>query len=420
MPGDLTLSPLEEERLAALARIKRIALGALALCLVVFVAARMAYDIHPAFGFLAAFAEAAAIGGLADWYAVVVLFRHPFGLKLPHTAIIPANQDRIGDNLGSFLRDNFLDEATVKRELKQIDFAYHVSQWLGDPERAQALSAFAVRLVPDVLDAIEETGFRDFAAHEITRQMQRTEVAPFATRLIDSFAHDGRYQGLLDEVFDALQKVMQDEAFLATIQKQVGRDLPTVLYVLQADSVIVKRIVKSAGALLDEIRKDPDHPLRDEFSDLFISYVERMKTSESFARRVERLKQDILARPELVSIADDAWDGLRRYVMRDQDKLGRELGTMLQGLARMLAREERLAGDINRGLRRVISALVTENRQAVSTFVSEQVKGWDFKQLVTLIEANVGRDLQFIRFNGMIVGGIAGLLLHAFDVAILP
>ncbi len=106
--------------------------------------------------------------------------------------------------------------------------------------------------------------------------------------------------------------------------------------------------------------------------------------------------------------------------MRDQEKLGRELGTMLQGLARMLAREERLANDINRGLRRVISAMVAENRQAVSTFVSEQVKGWDFRQLVTLIEANVGRDLQFIRFNGMIVGGLAGLLLHAFDVTILP
>ncbi len=295
-----------------------------------------------------------------------------------------------------------------------------MSRWLGDPERAQALSSFAVRLVPDVLDAIEETGFRDFAAREITRQMQRTEVAPIATRLIDSFAHDGRYQGLLDEVFDAMQKVMQDEAFLTTLQKQVGSELPTVLYVLQADTVIVKRIVKSAGSLLDDIRRDPDHLLRDEFSELFLGYVERMKTSQNFARRVERLKQDILARPELVSIADDAWDGLRRYVMRDQEKLGRELGTMLQGLARMLAREERLANDINRGLRRVISAMVAENRQAVSTFVSEQVKGWDFRQLVTLIEANVGRDLQFIRFNGMIVGGLAGLLLHAFDVTILP
>ena len=257
LAGELNLSPLEEQRLAALARIKRVAVGALVACLAIFVAARLAYDLHPAFGFLAAAAEAAAIGGLADWYAVVVLFRHPMGLKLPHTAIIPANQARIGDNLGSFLRDNFLDETTVKRELKEIDFADHVSRWLGDPERAQALSRFAVRLVPDVLDAIEETGFRDFAAREITRQMQRTEVAPLATRLIDSFAHDGRYQGLLDEVFDAMQKVMQDEAFLTTLQKQVGSELPTVLYVLQADTVIVKRIVKSAGSLLDDIRKTP-------------------------------------------------------------------------------------------------------------------------------------------------------------------
>ena len=422
----LDVSLEDQAKLDQLRRIKWLATGVLILCLATFLFARSLPELYPqwafALGFVAAFSEAAMIGGLADWYAVVVLFRHPLGLKIPHTAIIPANQTRIADNMGEFLERNFLSENVVREKLHEIDFAAHVTAWLSDPEKSTRLSNFAVKMIPDILDAIEDSGFKDFAAGRIAEQVQKTEIAPVAAKLIDSFVKDGRYQLLLDEIIDALDKVIHDEDTLKSIQKRVAEELPTVLYVLQADSVILKRIVKASGAMLADVKENPEHPLRQEFQDLFESYVERMKSSRRFARRVERFKKEMVERPEIASLADKIWDNLADYVSRDAARknsiLAKELSQMLVGLAQQLKKDERLCREINTGMVTTLSSVIDDKKSEVSLFVSDQVKSWDFRQLVTLIEANVGRDLQYIRFNGMLIGGCAGLVLHILDISI--
>ena len=420
----MDLSAQDEAKLAQLRRIKALATAALVACLLVFLASRWLSHSIPAFAPVAAFAEAATIGGLADWYAVVVLFRHPLGLPLPHTAIVPANQERIGDNLGAFLEANFLSEAVVAEKLEEIDFAGHMVAYLADRGHSHELAAFVTRLVPDVLDAIEESGFKDFAARRIARQVARTPVAPIAVGLIDSFARDGRFQDIFDDVIAAVERVLSDPRTRETIEKRVASELPTVLYVLQTEGVILRRILRSVAHILQEVRDDPEHPLREEFSELFIGYVEHMKTSKRFKRRIERFKAQLFESRELATLADGIWDNLGEYVERDarspEPQLTEQLTGMLVGLARQLERDARLRDEINRGLRRLLSRLVAEQKAQVSGFVASQVKGWDFRQLVTLIEANVGRDLQFIRFNGMIVGGLAGLVLWALEVSLLP
>lgn len=424
----IKLAPQEREKLAQLRRIKRLATGALITCFAVFLLARYLPAPFPQWagvlGFIAAFAEAATIGGLADWYAVVVLFRHPVGLKIPHTAIIPTNQERIADNLGQFLERNFLTKPVIREKLEDIDFSAHIIDWLGSRERSEQISKFAMRLIPDILAAIEDSGFRDFAAGKIAQQVQKTDIAPVTTNLIDSFVKDGRYQILLDEMIKGLRKILNDEESLKTIQKRVADELPTVLYVLQADTVILKRIVRASGALFNEISENPDHPMRREFQELFEDYVDRMKKSKRFANRVERFKQEILQRPEIASLADQIWENLGDYVARDAKRktpvLSSQLSSMLVDLARQLQMDQHLCRDINRGLTETLTVLVEDQKEEVAGFVASQVKSWNFKQLVTLIEANVGKDLQYIRFNGMLIGGIAGLILHAFDVALLP
>ena len=420
----LDLTPEDREKLAQLRRIKWLATGAVAACLVVFLVSRWLSHTIPAFAPVAAFAEAATIGGLADWYAVVVLFRHPLGLKLPHTAIVPANQERIADNLGRFLEDNFLSEAVVHEKLAEIDFAHHMVAYLADRAHSRELATFVTKLVPDVLEAIEESGFKTFAARRIADQVAKTPVAPVATQLIDSFAKDGRFQDIFDDVLAAIERILSDARTRETIEKRVASELPTVLYVLQTEGVILRRILKSVGQVLQEVRENPDHPLRDEFSDLFEGYVEQMKTSKRFARRLERLKTQLFESDEIATLADGIWDNLGEYVERDARSdapvLVEQLTGMLVGLARQLERDAHLRDEINEGLRRILAALVGGQKAQVSLFVSDQVKGWDFRQLVTLIEANVGRDLQFIRFNGMIVGGLAGLVLWALEVSLLP
>ena len=186
------MSSTDAEKLAALRRVKFAATATLAICIVLVLAARALRETHPAFGFVAAFAEAAAIGGLADWYAVVALFRRPLGLPIPHTAIIPSNQERIADNLGRFIEVNFLAPEPVARKLREVDFAALVSDWLADRERAEGLSRFAGRLVPQAVTAIEGSGLRDFIAKRVFDQVEKVQVAPFAAELLSAFTSSSR------------------------------------------------------------------------------------------------------------------------------------------------------------------------------------------------------------------------------------
>lgn len=179
----------DTEKLAILRRTKFLATAALALCVIVFAAAKSLQGRWPWLGFVAAFAEAATIGGLADWYAVVALFKRPLGLPIPHTAIIPSNQERIADNLGRFIEANFLAPEPVRRKLGEVDFAALVADWLSDRGKAEGLARFVARLVPKMLQAIEDTGLRDFATRRMLERIGKVEVAPLAAELLLSLIH---------------------------------------------------------------------------------------------------------------------------------------------------------------------------------------------------------------------------------------
>ncbi|MEL6751073.1 MAG: DUF445 family protein [Pseudomonadota bacterium] len=420
----MDLNSEDRAKLRQLRRVKMLATATLVACLLVFVVSKYLSHTIPAFAPVAAFAEAATIGGLADWYAVVVLFRHPLGLKIPHTAIIPANQERIGDNLGVFLERNFLTDAIVREKLAEVDFAHHMTTYLSDRTQSDELAQFVVRLLPDVLDAIESSGFKDQAARRIARQVAKVPVTPVAMDLIDTISKDKRFGDVFGDVLVAVERVLSDERTRETIEKRVAKELPTVLYVFQTEGVILKRILSSAAKILQEVRADPDHPTRAEFVELFEGYVERLKSSKRFQRRIERFKGDLLASPQLTTLADRIWDNLGEFIDKDAGSddpvLARQLAGILVGLANELEQNGHLRDEVNSGIRRMLLTLVAGQKSQVSAFVADQVKSWDFKQLVTLIEANVGRDLQFIRFNGMIVGGIAGLILYALEISLLP
>ncbi|TIV93012.1 MAG: DUF445 family protein, partial [Mesorhizobium sp.] len=188
-----------QAKLSALRRTKFTAAAALGLCILVFALAKSFEGSHPWLGFVAAFAEAATIGGLADWYAVVALFRRPLGLPIPHTAIIPENQHRIADNLGRFIEANFLAPEPVREKLAEVDFAALVADWLVDAERAAGLSRFVARLVPQTLTAVEQSGLRDFVTSRMLEQIEKVPLAPLAAELLSALTDDPRHQKLFDE-----------------------------------------------------------------------------------------------------------------------------------------------------------------------------------------------------------------------------
>lgn len=415
-----TTTALDQSDLASvqgLTRTKTVAGGVLVASLTILVIAKLLERHGPGFGFLAAFAEAATIGGLADWYAVVVLFRRPFGLPIPHTAIIPANHHRIAESLGSFIETYFLAPEPVGAKLRQVDFAAAASEWLSDPERSDGLARFILRLMPEALTAAEDSGLRDFVAGQLVYQIEAVELAPLASELLTTFTEDRRHQRLLDELLLAVNRLMTNPVALDVIRQKIRAELPTLLNLYRADRFLLKKIATSAFMFLEEVRADDNHPLRQEFDRFVASFIEKIASSPEYSAKLERFKRDLLADRRVAEFVLGMWVSFRRFLEQSARDPNSVLHAHLRGLlveaGHKLADDARLRAHINRGMVVVLESFIQDHKGGVSKFIADQVKAWDINQLVRLIEINVGRDLQFIRFNGAIVGGLAGLALYS-------
>jgi uncharacterized membrane-anchored protein YjiN (DUF445 family) len=412
-------APGDSVRAAELRRVKAVATLVLAGTLALFVVAKLLVHIHPLFGFVAAFAEAATIGGLADWYAVVALFKRPLGLPIPHTAIIQGNQHRIADKLGEFIELHFLEAGPVEAKLRQIDFGSFIADWLRDRKRSSDLARFTLRLLPEAVTATESSGLMTFITRRIATQLQSFDLAPLAASTLRAFVKEGRHQGLLDDLLRAVHEALTQAQTMAMVSAKIRAELPTLLKLYSADKYLVNKIMASATAFFEEVRGDPKHPFRGEFDSLVLSFVDRLGSDPSYAERIDALKRDLLARPELADLARRIWSNARSFL---QDSASGESQLLQQYLAAVfmkageaLAADSELRAEINQGLVAVLRSIIADQKSGVSSFISDQVKAWDMGQLISLIEINIGRDLQYIRFNGALIGGLAGLALYTAE-----
>lgn len=412
-------TPGDAERAAELRRVKALATLVLASTLALFVVTKWLLPVHPVFGFIAAFAEAATIGGLADWYAVVALFKRPLGLPIPHTAIIQSNQARIADKLGEFIQVHFLEAAPVEAKLNEIDFGSFVADWLRDRKRSDDLARFALRLLPEAVSATESSGLMTFIIRRMSSQLQAIDLAPLAAGTLRGFVAEGRHQILFDDLLRVMHETLNQPETMAMIREKVRAELPTLLRLYRADKFLVNKIVSSATAFFNEVRSDPKHPFRGEFDRMVLSFVDRLGTDQAYIDRIDGLKRDLLARPELADLARTVWANTRSFIERsasgETQVLQHHLAGMFVSAGEALAGDAELRGEINKGLVTVLRSFVADQKSGVSTFISDQVKAWDMAQLISLIEINIGRDLQYIRFNGSLIGGLAGLALYSVE-----
>jgi uncharacterized membrane-anchored protein YjiN (DUF445 family) len=412
-------APGDAQRAAELRRVKLLATSVLAATLVLFIAAKALLPVHPAFGFIAAFAEAATIGGLADWYAVVALFRRPLGLPIPHTAIIQGNQHRIADKLGEFIEVHFLEAAPIDAKLRQVDFASFIADWLGDEKRSADFARFILRLLPEALAASETSGLNSFIGSRILSQIQSVDLAPLAAGTLRTFVSEGRHRGFLDELLLAVHETLDRPETMEALRQKIRGELPTLLKLYRADSYLMKKIAASATAFFDDVRTNPDHPFRGEFDRLVLSFIDRLEGQPQFAERLDALKHDLLARPELGQLTQHLWSNVKDFVDRnaagESDLLQNHLTGLLVKAGNQLASDSELRAEINNGLVAVLRSFIADQKSGVSSFISDQVKAWDMGQLISLIEINIGRDLQYIRFNGSLIGGLAGLVLYTLE-----
>ncbi|RZN09442.1 DUF445 domain-containing protein [Bradyrhizobium genosp. SA-3] len=409
----------DAERAAELRRVKALATLVLASTLALFTVAKLLLNVHPVFGFIAAFAEAATIGGLADWYAVVALFKRPLGLPIPHTAIIQSNQARIADKLGEFIQVHFLEAGPVEAKLKEIDFGSFVADWLRDRKRSDDLARFALRLLPEAFSATESSGLMAFIIRRMSSQLQAINLAPLAAGTLRGFVAEGRHQILFDDLLRVMHDTLNQKETMAMIREKVRAELPTLLRLYRADKFLVNKIVASATAFFNEVRSDPKHPFRGEFDRMVLNFVDQLGTDRAYIDRIDGLKRDLLARPELADLARTVWANTRSFIERsasgETQVLQHHLAGMFVAAGEALAGDAELRGEINKGLVTVLRSVVADQKGGVSTFISDQVKAWNMTQLISLIEINIGRDLQYIRFNGSLIGGLAGLALYSVE-----
>jgi uncharacterized membrane-anchored protein YjiN (DUF445 family) len=349
----------------------------------------------------------------------VALFRRPLGLPIPHTAIIQSNQHRIADKLGEFIEVHFLEAAPVEAKLRQVDFASFIADWLSDRKRSEDLARFLLRLLPEAISASETSGLKTFITRRVMTQLQSINLAPLAAGTLRAFIAEGRHQGLLDDLLRAVHRALTQPDTMTAIRAKIRDELPTLLKLYRADAFLVKKIVASATAFFDDVRSDPNHPFRGEFDRMMLTFVDKLSSDPAYADRIDGLKRDLLARPELGDLTKNIWSNMRSFIERsaagETHVLQHHLANVFVEAGSALASDPEMRAEINQGLVAVLRSFIADQKSGVSSFISDQVKAWDMGQLITLIEINIGKDLQYIRFNGSLIGGLAGLALYTVE-----
>ena len=402
-----------------LRRMRWIATGLLVLMAATFLTARTLDHVHPAIGFVRAFAEAAMVGGLADWFAVTALFRHPLGLPIPHTAIIPRNKDRIGETLASFLRDNFLIPGVVARRMRQLDVAGAAGRWLASPAGTQGrLRKGASRLAADMLDAFDQQRLGGMVKTTIGQRLRALDVSPLLGQALTAAIAEGRHAPLLDGIIRWAAKILaaNEHMIRAIVHERAG----SVMRWTGLDETLANKIIDGLNTLLHDMAEDPGHPLRAKAEEGLVALAYDLQHDEKMRGRVEALKAEIIDNPAMQRWLDGIWEQARAAMLRiarDPDAvLTGQLGEALRQLGDTLQHDLLLRATINRFVRRTAVGMAADYGDGIVRLVSETVRGWDARTITRRLENAVGRDLQYIRVNGTLVGGLVGLIIHSVDV----
>ena len=412
-------SPIDDKD-EKLRRVKRLASGLLVLVAVIYVLATVLAARFPALHYLAATCEAAMVGAFADWFAVVALFRHPLGLPLPHTAIIPRNKARIAQNLGIFIQEKFLSAPALVAKIREFDPARQISSWLLAPRNAETLASYATRALSYGLSALDDERVRLFLHRTIGDTVRRIDIATLLGRLLDVLTENQRHHALLEEALAGFHDLLCRDETRAFLTREVGEQMPVLRWMrdyLHLDEKAANKILDVAIARLGEVRKDPDHELRHRFDRFVAAFIRRLKEDGSVRRKVEELRDEVLGNPAVADYLGGLWLELRAWLDADLAKRDSTLHARIAALAATLG--ERLDADpdirawINEQIVAAAPPLVEQHRASFGRFIERQINEWQDATLVGEMERNIGADLQYIRINGTLVGGAAGLAIYS-------
>jgi uncharacterized membrane-anchored protein YjiN (DUF445 family) len=401
----------------SLATMRLLATGLLAFMVLIFFIARASESQALWIGYVRAFAEAATVGALADWFAVTALFRHPLGLPIPHTAIIPRSKDRIGEGLGNFLESNFLRPDIIGEKLDRFDLLGEAATWVRGPDRARLLAESAADMLPRALDWIGD-GPVESALHAfVGARLKETDLATLAADGIEFVTTQQRHRGLLDHLIRAADALINESE--RDIRARVRANTGFFARLFSLDKTAADAIVDGVRGALREMATDPQSLLRARFDEALRKLAGDLRSSQELRAEVEAFKTRVLEHPEIQQFVNALWRAVKRDLQAgatsDKMKLARPLESAVLRFADRISADDPLRQALNERLRLWIFRLASERGGDVSRFVAETIKGWDARTVIARIESGVGADLQYIRISGTIIGGLVGLILHLLE-----
>jgi uncharacterized membrane-anchored protein YjiN (DUF445 family) len=369
-------------------------------------------------GYVEAFAEAAMVGALADWFAVTALFRHPLGLPIPHTAIIPERKDEIGRGLGTFVQGNFLSGPVIAEKIRSVGVSARVGAYLADPANAHKLGENAGDAVRAAMEVLRDEDVAPVVERMVTDRVAEVPAAPVASRVLEAAVADGHHHAVIEGLLGATATFLDRN--IDTIRARVERESPW--WVPESvDDRIVNKLTTSGRRFLEEVAADPDHPVRHQIDERISELVVELRTSPELAARGEEIKAQLLAHPALRSWTSTLWGDLKGTLLTASADPDSELRSRLEEgivrLGRTLQDDPELQAKFDGWVERTVLYVLDQYRDEVADLISGTVARWDAEDASRRIELQVGRDLQFIRINGTVVGGLVGVVIHAFTTA---
>ncbi|NNC81311.1 MAG: DUF445 domain-containing protein [Acidimicrobiales bacterium] len=404
----------EETQRAELRRMKVVATSMLLLAAIVFIVFRAIEEDNSWAGYIRATAEAAMVGAFADWFAVTALFKHPLGIPIPHTAIIPKRKDEIGEGLGDFVQSNFLTGEVISEKLEQAAIAKRIADWLADPDHARSIVSEVAVVTGAISEVLrDDEDVRDLVDSLVRDRLAKVPVAPIVGRVIDAGMDGGHHHEVYNVVLSGAASFLEDNR--ETFRRRLTQESPW--WVPEpVDDRVFERIFSAVMTFLREVDHNPHHHFKKDLDDRARVLAVRMRDDERLIEQGEQLKTELLDHPEFQAWTKDLWSSLQAGFSDATQEPDSEVRARIEqaiiAVAERLRTDEDLQAKIDEWIRSVVVYLAEHGRTEIAGLISNTVQNWDANETSERIELQVGRDLQFIRINGTLVGGLVGLLIY--------
>lgn len=363
-------------------------------------------------GYVEAFSEAGMVGALADWFAVTAIFKHPLGIPIPHTNLIERKKDDLGQNLGKFVKDNFLNPENIRPYIEKVNVVKWVSEWLNKPASQKILEKEIINLTKKIISDLQDKEVEQFLANKGTEILREIDFQKISSSGIKYFIDKNEHITLLEILLPEIKEYINESQEI--ILHRLSENRPFIAFL--AGRKISNEVVEGLIKFIDEIESDKEHFVRKKLTENLQSFSEEILVSEQWKEKFEKLKQEVLTEQNLRSYTDDAWQSIKSLLLQNLENPNSQLQGYLQSniqkLSHSLSDNQDISNRINSWVRHFLYRMTLKNSDEVEALISSTVAGWEGKELSEKLELEVGKDLQFIRINGTLVGGFVGLLIY--------